>query len=151
MQHRNKEEGQPRRVLGVWKEKKKMYKIITTSMSLQSISILTQPQPWQGSAGVRRTLSLDQTLKDNKAGASARHPAQQKPIAATRRDRFPPRARRRVGGSGNNFDADFWAAAGEGSPGRCCRVVCWRVSCKERPCCSLPCEQEQRTQRIIES
>lgn len=150
MQHRNKEEGQPRRVLGVWKEKK-MYKIITTSMPLQSISILTQPQPWQGSAGVRRTLSLDQTLKDNKAGASARHPAQQKPSQPHAGIDSLPGPRQRAGGSGNNFDANFQAAAGEGSPGRRCRVVCWRVSCKERPCRSLPCEHEQRTQRIIES
>lgn len=60
-------------------------------MSLQNISILTQPQPWQESAGVQHTLSLDQTLKDNKADASARQPAQ-KPTASACRYRFPCRA-----------------------------------------------------------
>lgn len=73
-------------------EKKKKYKIITNSMSLQNMSILTQPQPWQESAGVQHTLSLDQTLKDNKADASTRQPVQQKPIASTCRYRFPCRA-----------------------------------------------------------
>lgn len=62
-----------------------MYKAITNSTSLQIISILTQPQPWQESAGVQHTLNLGQTLKDNKADARSRPPMKQKPFASTHR------------------------------------------------------------------
>lgn len=48
-----------------------MYTIMAKSMSLQHMSLLTQPQPGQGSADVQHTLSLQhQALKDNKADAS---------------------------------------------------------------------------------
>lgn len=39
-------------------------------MSLQSILTLTQPLPWQGTAGVQHTLSPDPALEDNKAAGA---------------------------------------------------------------------------------
>lgn len=47
-----------------------MYKIITGSMSLQSILTVTQPLSWQGPAGVQHTLSPDPALEDKKAAGA---------------------------------------------------------------------------------
>lgn len=52
-----------------------MYIIMAKSMSLQYMSLLTQPQPGQGSADVQHTLSLRQALKDKAdASTSSLHP-----------------------------------------------------------------------------
>lgn len=118
--------------LGVWKKKK--YKIITNSMSLQNMSILTQPQPWQESAGVQHTLSLDQTLKDNKADASTRQPVQQKPTASTCRYRFPCRALEKGWGLRERLCCRLSGGSRRretGKAGSGYRVVCWGVLLQE--------------------
>lgn len=114
--------------------KKKKYKIITNSMSLQNMSILTQPQPWQESAGVQHMLSLDQTLKDNKADASTRQPVQQKPIASTCRYRFPCRALEKGWGLRQCLCCRLSGGIRRretGKAGSGYRVVCWGVLLQE--------------------
>jgi len=89
-------------------------------MSLQNIAILTQPQPWQGSADAHHMPSLDRALKANTADTEASKAAQE-PSASLAGSASLARPWGRVGVSGNAFAADFPAPSRAGG---CCRVVC---------------------------